>query len=64
MAPQSAFPNAFLDPLRIDIDTVDSLSHAFLKNFEALALESENQFLPTPVLESILRPATSKGTGW
>ena len=64
MAPQPGFLGSFLKPLRIDIDTVDSLSCAFLENFEALALDSENQFLPTPISESILRPTTNNGAGW
>ncbi|KAI5463266.1 hypothetical protein BGZ63DRAFT_352577 [Mariannaea sp. PMI_226] len=53
---------AFVDPLRVDLDTIESLSHAFLETFEDLALNSQNQFLPTPILETILRPDTGRGT--
>ncbi|KAK7403132.1 hypothetical protein QQX98_011122 [Neonectria punicea] len=47
----------FLGPLDLDLDKAHALSQAFLRTFEKLALESPNQFLPTPITESILRPA-------
>ncbi|KAK9774743.1 putative Phosphotransferase [Seiridium cardinale] len=54
----------FLQPLRIDVPTVQQLSHEFRQTFQDLATESLDQFLPTPITESILRPTagSEKGT--
>lgn len=64
MAQTSASIEEFLRPLHIDIDKVHALSELFLRNFEQLAAESEEQFLSTPISESILRPAGEQVQGW
>ncbi|KAL2136736.1 hypothetical protein VTI74DRAFT_1777 [Chaetomium olivicolor] len=46
----------FLQPLAIDIQTVLELSRDLAKTFRELSAESPDQFLPTPISESILRP--------
>ena len=43
--------NAFLRPLHIDDNTVHSLAFQFSKVYKRLALDSDEQFLPTPVTE-------------
>lgn len=53
----------FLRPLRMDVATVQQLSHEFYQNFEYLAAESLDQFLPTPITESILRPTAGSEKG-
>ncbi|KAK3307563.1 uncharacterized protein B0T15DRAFT_182400 [Chaetomium strumarium] len=47
----------FLQPLAIDARKVLELSHEFASTFRRLSAESLDQFLPTPISESILRPA-------
>jgi hypothetical protein len=54
----------FLEPLSVDIDKIDQLSQHFLGAFEKLASDSENQFLPTPISEAILRPEAKRRQGW
>jgi len=54
----------FLEPLSVDIDKIDELSQHFLEAFEKLASDSENQFLPTPISEAILRPEAKRRKGW
>ena len=49
----------FLRPLAIDAQTVLELSHELASTFRQLSAESLDQFLPTPISESILRPAAS-----
>lgn len=51
----------FLEPLNLDLDTCNQLSSRFLQNFSDLAAESTQQFLPTPISESILRPIADTG---
>jgi hypothetical protein len=46
----------FLRPLAIDTQTVRKLSHELASTFCKLSVESLDQFLPTPISESILRP--------
>ncbi|KAM5348265.1 hypothetical protein ACJ41O_008089 [Fusarium nematophilum] len=53
----------FLEPFSIDLDKVHSLSEHFLRAFEKLAADSENQFLPTPISDAILRPEAEKSQG-
>ncbi|KAM0259053.1 hypothetical protein ACHAQJ_003554 [Trichoderma viride] len=54
----------FLEPLSIDVDRSYELSRKFLANFRDLAANSRDQFLPTPISESILRPLTTdQGAG-
>jgi hypothetical protein len=54
----------FLEPLSVDIDKINRLSQLFLQTFEKLAADSENQFLPTPISEAILRPEAKRRQGW
>ncbi|KAF5013671.1 hypothetical protein FDECE_328 [Fusarium decemcellulare] len=53
----------FLEPLSVDIDKIHSLSKHFLLAFEKLAADSQNQFLPTPISEAILRPEAERSQG-
>lgn len=53
----------FLKPLHINIDKVHILSQLFLSTFEALAAKSKNQFLSTPISESLLRPNGERREG-
>ncbi|EXK31676.1 hypothetical protein FOXG_08248 [Fusarium oxysporum f. sp. lycopersici 4287] len=53
----------FLEPLYVDIDKINRLSQLFLETFEKLAAGSENQFLPTPISEAILRPEAKRKQG-
>jgi hypothetical protein len=46
----------FLRPLAIDGHAVLRLSHRLAFAFTRLAAESMDQFLPTPISESMLRP--------
>ncbi len=62
MAPSSSVNpsnslDAFLQPLAIDTHTVLQLSRELASTFRTLSAESLDQFLPTPISESILRPA-------
>ncbi|KAK4151092.1 hypothetical protein C8A00DRAFT_45633 [Chaetomidium leptoderma] len=47
----------FLQPLAIHAQTVLELSRELASTFRQLSAESLDQFLPTPISESILRPA-------
>lgn len=53
----------FLRPLHMDVATVQQLSHEFHQTFRYLAAESQDQFLPTPITESILRPTAGSEKG-
>lgn len=46
----------FLKPLRVDVQKCHALARSLHRTYERLAKEAEDQFLPTPVSESILRP--------
>ncbi|KAL2196791.1 hypothetical protein P885DRAFT_37350 [Corynascus similis CBS 632.67] len=46
----------FLQPLAIDFQTVVELSRELTSTFLQLSAESSDQFLPTPISESVLRP--------
>ncbi|KAL2177632.1 uncharacterized protein P884DRAFT_199753 [Thermothelomyces heterothallicus CBS 202.75] len=48
----------FLRPLAVDLETVLKLSRELESTFGQLSAESSDQFLPTPISESVLRPAT------
>lgn len=48
---------AFLQPLAIDIEKIHSLARSLSDTFLQLAAESQDQFLSTPLSESVLRPA-------
>jgi hypothetical protein len=54
----------FLEPLSVDLDKIHSLSQRFLVAFEKLASDSQNQFLPTPISDAILRPEAERSQGW
>ncbi|PBP23559.1 hexokinase-1, partial [Diplocarpon rosae] len=61
---QSPFLDSFLRPLQIDIPKIHSLARSLCETFTSLAAESEEQFLPTPISESLLRPEQDqKGSG-
>lgn len=53
----------FLQPLSIDVDRSYELSRKFLVNFRDLAANSRDQWLPTPISESILRHLSDQGGG-
>ncbi|KAF3020565.1 hypothetical protein E8E14_008365 [Neopestalotiopsis sp. 37M] len=53
----------FLRPLHLDVATVHQLSHEYHQTFRSLAAESQDQFLPTPITESILRPTAGSEKG-
>lgn len=55
----------FLEWIRVDNDRVYKLSQEFSSTFTRLAAESMDQFLPTPITESILLPfsKTKKNQG-
>jgi hypothetical protein len=46
----------FLQPLNVDIPKVHNLARSFCTTYARLAAESHDQFLPTPVSDSVLRP--------
>lgn len=46
----------FLRPLSVDVDKVYALARTLRDTYLKLALESQDQFLATPISESILRP--------
>ncbi|KAG6007522.1 hypothetical protein E4U21_005823 [Claviceps maximensis] len=60
---QSVLLGEFLQPMSIDVEKCHVLSHAFMQNFMQLAADSLDQFLPTPISESILRPVADYGRG-
>lgn len=47
----------FLQPLAVDLRTLRDLSRELAATFRKLSAESVDQFLPTPISESILGPA-------
>lgn len=51
----------FLLPLSIDLPKVIALAGSLSQTYKRLAAESENQFLPTPISDSILRPSVAEG---
>ncbi|PFH61562.1 hypothetical protein XA68_16985 [Ophiocordyceps unilateralis] len=66
-SPSSSSPlsvDDFLRPLRLDATLRLDLCRRFVTNFSHLAAAaSPDQFLPTPISESILRPVTTHGHG-
>lgn len=54
---------AFLQPLHINVEIVRQLSHEFRQIFQLLAAGSLDQFLPTPITETILRPTGGREKG-
>lgn len=53
----------FLEPLALDNHVALNLSREFYYNFKYLSAESLDQFLPTPISMSILRPVGRQSTG-
>ncbi|RYP66149.1 hypothetical protein DL769_006093 [Monosporascus sp. CRB-8-3] len=53
----------FLRPLYMDVGIATALAREFRLTFERLAAESTDQFLPTPIAESILRPEAGQEKG-
>ncbi|RYP06178.1 hypothetical protein DL765_009585 [Monosporascus sp. GIB2] len=53
----------FLRPLHMDVGIATALAREFCLTFERLAAESTDQFLPTPIAESILRPEAGQEKG-
>jgi len=46
----------FLQPLHIDVQKCHALARSLWITYVKLAKESEEQFLPTPISDSVLRP--------
>ncbi len=55
MAANSTPLDEFLRPLSVDIKKIHSLARSLSETFTRLARESQEQFLPTPISESVLR---------
>lgn len=53
----------FLAPLRIDDETVLELSREMSRTFVELSANSDTQFLPTPISESLLRRVNGADRG-
>ncbi|KAI2633660.1 hexokinase-7 [Hypomontagnella submonticulosa] len=53
----------FLRPLSIDDATAHALSQELCRTFQHLSAHSLNQFLPTPISESVLRPTAGRERG-
>jgi hypothetical protein len=47
----------FLRPLHVDVPKIHSLARSFCLTYTSLAAESHDQFLSTPISDSILRPS-------
>jgi hypothetical protein len=54
----------FLRPLAIENHVAHGLSNEFADAFTKLSAESLDQFLPTPISESILRHVAGGRHGW
>ena len=63
MSPTSLSIDEFLRPLHIDSTLVVDLARELTATFRELSAESLNQFLPTPISESILRPEADHSGG-
>ncbi|KAJ5042369.1 uncharacterized protein L3040_004918 [Drepanopeziza brunnea f. sp. 'multigermtubi'] len=53
---ESQSADSFLLPLQVDTSKIRSLARSLHSTFTSLAAESQEQFLPTPISDSILRP--------
>lgn len=53
----------FLSSLSIDEAKAHALAHEFCRSFQHLSTDSLDQFLPTPISESILRPTAGREKG-
>ncbi|TVY81356.1 Pre-mRNA-splicing factor cef1 [Lachnellula suecica] len=56
MAPTRQSLEDFLEPLAIDVSKIHNLAKSLSRTYTQLAKESKNQFLSTPISDSILRP--------
>ena len=54
--PMASDIESFLHPLSVDISKIHRLARAFSLTFANLAAFSQDQFLPTPISDSVLRP--------
>lgn len=62
-AAQERLLEKFLEPIQIDLKTCNALTTGFYDCFKALAANPTDQFLPTPISDSILRPIADTGCG-
>jgi len=53
----------FLKPLEIDSSCISGLTDELASTFRKLSSQSADQFLPTPISESILRPVAGQDRG-
>jgi hypothetical protein len=53
----------FIKPLHVDVAKAHQLAHELHQTFRELAASSLDQFLPTPISESILRPTRGSEKG-
>lgn len=51
----------FLRPLEIDIGKIHGLARGLAVTYLRLAKESKDQFLSTPISDSVLRPVGDEG---
>jgi hypothetical protein len=58
--PESYLLDQFLEPLRIDSSKLIALAGELSRTYTRLAAESENQFLPTPLSDSLLGPSVAE----
>jgi hypothetical protein len=63
MSTPPATIDEFLKPLEIDSRLVFELSRELATTFKHLSSESLDQFLPTPISESILRAVAGRDFG-
>ena len=61
----TSFPaiDDFLKPLEIDAARISELSEDLASTFRRLSSQSVDQFLATPISESILRPEAGQNRG-
>jgi hypothetical protein len=62
MASSTLSIDEFLRPLDVDVPKIHALTKALASTYGRLAKESKEQFLSTPIEESLLRPE-SDGVG-
>ena len=61
--PESPRLDDFLKPLEVDLARVVELTNQLTSAFDHLSAHSLDQFLPTPISESILRPVPGQDHG-
>jgi hypothetical protein len=62
-ASSTAVIDGFLKPLEVGSSCVSELAAELASTFRELSSRSSDQFLPTPISESILRPAADQEQG-